>query len=156
VTFAPGAGTKLTKTFDGPGRGSRSTPCACLVNGEEQDVPMDEEPAGTGTYSIVVTDTFKALEEGRPIRPPALVRRGLRTVESSDGDSSEGSLDDLEGKTVHFAWDADAGAYDVTYEGGEGEEEALACSTPTWTTARCSRRRRQGRRRVGGRRQRHP
>lgn len=129
VTFAPSAGTKLTKTFDGQVEFSLDS-MRVLVNGEEQDVPMDEEPAGTGTYSIVVTDTFKALEEGRPTDLLRSFVEVSGTVESSDGDSSEGSLDDLEGKTVHFAWDADAGSYDVTYEGGEGEEEALSLLNP--------------------------
>jgi len=129
VTFAPSVGTKLTKNFSGQVELSLDS-MRMLMNGEEQDMQMDEEPGGTGSYTLVVTDHFKALEQGRPTDLTRSFVEVSGSAESNDGDSSQGSLDELEGETVHFVWDADAGAYDVTYEDGEGEEDVLNVLVP--------------------------
>ncbi len=129
VAFGPGADSKLSKSFEGQAEVSIDS-LKVLVNGEEQESGMEGDQSGVMTYSIVVTDHFKALEGDRPTD---LLRSFIEisgTSESSDGESSEGSLEDLEGKTVHFTWDPDAGAYTVKYEDGEGEEDALNLLIP--------------------------
>lgn len=129
VSFAPGAGTKLTKTFEGQAEFSLDS-MRMLVNGEEQDLNMDQEPAGTGTYSLVVEDSFKALEDGRPTDLTRAFVEVSGSAESNDGDSNQGSLDELEGETVHFVWDKEASTYDVSFEDGEGEEDVLNVLVP--------------------------
>ena len=129
VAFAPKEGAKLTKTFEGHAEFALDS-MRMLMNGEEQDGMMDEEPAGEANYTIIVTDTFKSMSDGRPTDLLRSIIEISGSAESSDGDSTEGSMDDLEGAVVRFAWDDDAGAYEVSYEEGDGEEEALALLTP--------------------------
>jgi hypothetical protein len=129
VNFAPAEGLKLTKTFEGHMEFELDS-IRMIVNGEEQDTPMDEMPTGSADYTIVVRDHFKSLANGRPTDLLRSIVEISASTESSDGDSNEGSMDDLEGDVVRFVWDEDAGAYTVTREEGEGEEEALALLTP--------------------------
>ncbi|MEM7308550.1 MAG: hypothetical protein AAF682_17845 [Planctomycetota bacterium] len=130
VSFGPGEGTKLTKTFEGSLEFALDD-ISVMVNGEEQDIPMDEEPSGTGTYSVVVTDHFKSMSGGRPTELLRSFVEFSGAMESSDGEfSEEGSLDEIEGSTIKFAWDEDEGAYEVTFEEGEGDDEVLAAMSP--------------------------
>jgi hypothetical protein len=129
VAFGPAEGLKLTKTFEGHLE-FEIDEMRMLMNGEEQDSPMDENPAGTADYTIIVNDHFQAVADGRPTN---LLRSFVEisgSSESSDGDSEEGSMEELEGSTVRFAWDDDAGHYAVTFEEGDGEKDALAFLSP--------------------------
>jgi len=129
VSFSPAEDLKLTKTFEGHMEFELDD-MRMIVNGEEQDPPMDEMPAGYADYTIVVTDHFKSMSDGRPTDMLRSFIELSGSVESSDGDSEEGSMDDIEGTVVRFAWDDDESAYKVTFEEGDGDEEALALLTP--------------------------
>lgn len=129
VRFEPAEGLKLTKTFEGHLEFELDE-MTMLMNGEEQDAPMDEMPAGFADYTIIVTDTFKSVSDGRPTDLSRSFIEVSGSAESSEGDSEEGSMEDIEGTTVRFAWDDEEGAYEVTFEEGDGEEEALALLTP--------------------------
>lgn len=130
VGFSPAAATKLQKTFEGSLEFSVDS-IRIMVNGEEQDNPMSgDDQNGTASWTVVITDTFEAVEDGRPTE---LLRRFVEvsgSAEGGDGTSEQGSFDELEGKTVRFAWNDDEGVYDVSYEEGEGDDDALKVLIP--------------------------
>lgn len=79
---------------------------------------------------IAVLDVFGALADGRP----KTLKRTYETLESSVGMQMSGPVSQsqdtssssaLEGETVVFTWDADDGAYDIAFDGGEGDAELL-------------------------------
>ena len=52
------------------------------------------------------------------------------SAESSDGDAEEGSWEEIEDATIKFAWDEDEGDYEITFEDGDGDEDALQALDP--------------------------
>lgn len=129
VAFGPEAGTKLTKTFTGEIDFALDD-YAMTMNGEEQDMPMDEEPAGTMAYSVIVNDHFESMEGRRPTKLLRSFVELFGSVETSEGDSEEGSWDELEGATVSFAWDEEEEDYEITFDEGDADDEVLNALTP--------------------------
>ncbi|MEW6073663.1 MAG: hypothetical protein AB1726_13855 [Planctomycetota bacterium] len=85
-----------------------------------------------GEQSVTVTDVYGDVAEGRPRE----LTRTFDAIEgvfsfaasaAGEGDSQEvSSQSALEGRTVVFRWDAEEGAYDVTFaEGEEGDQSLL-------------------------------
>lgn len=102
-----------------------------LLDGERvEDEAVTTEGGASWSSEIhsVIVDTYDAVEDGR-------VTSLTRTFESISGDATmefeteEGSEESefeigspLDGRTVLFAWDVDAGGYDVSFD-EEGDDE---------------------------------
>jgi hypothetical protein len=104
------------------------------MNGQPLPMEIEMDMDMTMSQRVVVTDEFGPMGDGRPAR---LVRSYDELTQQSDFSIQmemmpEGSQDrsieaasELEGKKVVFAWDEDDGAYEKSFDGGEGDAELL-------------------------------
>ncbi|MCZ6596977.1 MAG: hypothetical protein O7B99_05010 [Planctomycetota bacterium] len=133
IRFQPEAGTRLTKTFRTELACSLDEMSATLDGGE---IPPEFLPDMDIEFSseelVVVTDDYLELGDGLPVR----LRRTYDELagryascftippnpEESDDRASES---DLEGWTVTFEWDEDAGIHDVSFDEPGGPEALL-------------------------------
>lgn len=134
VTFHPEEGLSLTKTFTELTELTMES-MSVSMNGEELDPSMlgDPEMNISNTTTRVVTDVYLGMGEGRPTK----LKRTYDTLGSESNSTMEmammGSQDmdmsgssELEGLTVVFTWDDDAGDYVVAFEDeAEGDSELL-------------------------------
>ncbi len=85
------------------------------------------------THSVSVNDQYASMGEGRPARLKrtfdaisSTTHLTMRNQMTGDTDQDMPGSSELEGLSVVFAWNEDAGEYDVTFaEGTEGDEELL-------------------------------
>ncbi|MEE8468435.1 MAG: hypothetical protein V3T22_08270, partial [Planctomycetota bacterium] len=136
ISFAPGEGTSLTKTFTNTmvfGLDDMSM----LMNGEEHPMMPEIEMDMEVTSSTTITDEYVSMGRGRP----QILRRtfdeigtemNLEMVIEAMGQSEEqnpsgAGTSPLEGETVVFTWDDEDEEYKVTFpEDAEGDEDLLA------------------------------
>jgi hypothetical protein len=125
LAFAPEQGLVLEKrgSFEGE---VELEEFSVMVNGSAVDAP---KPSVQNTFdgTMVVTDTYAEIADGRVTK---LLRRfdDLAQHQASTVNDSQDERDvesPLEGATVAFTWDSDAGSYSVAFEGEEERDEDL-------------------------------
>ena len=131
VVFAPEEGSALTKTFGMEGVFELEE-LSVVVDGEDMAEALGSfEVTVDAVTSIVVTDTYAALGEGRPRKlVRSFDRLGASSTLTTDsdvgGESEETRLSSaLEGETVVFTLDEETAGYTVAFAPGEGDEELL-------------------------------
>lgn len=130
VSFHPAEGSTVRRsvTVDGD---FQLDDLSVVVDGQDMGQALGAfEMSMEQRTHIAVLDVFGALTGGRP----KTLKRTYETLESSVGMTMSGpvsqsqdtaSSSDLEGETVVFTWNDDDGAYDVAFEGGEGDDDLL-------------------------------
>lgn len=126
VTFAPESGSSFQKQFE-VAFDLTLGDLTMMVGGMDmsEGVPSDFELSTEIGLSVV--DTYVEVEDGVPLE---LLRRyedfeaHWETPDGS-GEADDGPLSELDGKQIRFKWNPDAETYDVSYEDGEGDEDAL-------------------------------
>lgn len=128
-TFAPEAGSSLTKRFETQVDISLDD-SEMVVNGEEQSMPMESETHVTTT--IAFTDRYDAVGDGRATKlTRSFDELSSETTGSQTGPMGSNDVDvsgqsDLEGESVVFSWDEDAEEYDAAFdEESSGDDELL-------------------------------
>ena len=131
-SFGPEEGTSVTKRIE---QSTNITLDDMLMsmNGQEMDAAsMGMEMESTSTLTVVVTDTYTSVGSGRPTK---LVRTfdelGSNTSISTQTPMGPQDMDldgasELQGLSVVFEWDDEAGDYAVSFaDGVEGDDELL-------------------------------
>jgi len=133
ISFHPEAGTTLTKSFDTTVELSLDE-MRMVMNGEEQDASMfGMEMSMTNSSELEFTDTYVAVDSGRPATLHRTFESLGNTTSTSTSNQITGSMDldvpsasELEGLTVVFAWEEDEGDFVASYpEDAEGDETLL-------------------------------
>jgi hypothetical protein len=129
--FGPESGSSLTKTFVYGGDFSLDE-FSAIVDGQDIAAMLGSIEATLELENTVtITDTYVTSADGRPTK---LVRsfdtmEGVTAVELAMDFGSEDqeleSSSELEGTTVVFEWDDDEGAFDVSFEEDEGDDDLL-------------------------------
>ncbi|MCC7014650.1 MAG: hypothetical protein IT454_18965 [Planctomycetes bacterium] len=133
ISFHPADGTKVSRSWSIKQELTLDE-MNMTVNGQPlpMDIQMDMDM--TNEMSVEVSDVFVSVKDGRPIEMrrtfDKLASDGHFAVEMPmmpDGgmEQSITGKSELEGKTVKFAWDAEASQYERTYHESEGEAELL-------------------------------
>ncbi len=131
LAFAPKADMVVKKSFTTSAEIAVDD-MSVVMNGEEMDPAMMGLPAdlaADGEMQLVVEDTYKSVE-GDLITS---LSRSFETVggsyNTSMGEEDEATIDELEGRTVQFTWNAEDEAYEVSFDGddelSEEEEQGL-------------------------------
>jgi hypothetical protein len=133
VGFHPAEGLSVTRTYTSNTEMTLDD-MEMTMNGQPLPMEIEMDMDMTMSQRVVVTDEFGALSGGRPAR---LVRSYDELTQQSDfsvqmemmpeggQDRSIEAESELEGKKVVFAWNEDDGAYDTSFDGGEGDTELL-------------------------------
>lgn len=135
ISFAPAEGATVTKTFTNT-MSFGLDDMSMLMNGEENPMMPEIEMEMDVVQTVKVTDEYPKMGEGRP----QVVKRTFDEISSemnmdmtveamgqTQEESPTGSgSSDLEGETVTFTWDAEAGEYKVAFAEEAGDEELLA------------------------------
>ncbi len=133
VSFHPAEGSSLTKTFSTETEMSLDN-MALLINGSPPPMDLgDMEMTIVDSRSVTVTDEYTAMGRGRPAKlQRTYVSLGGTTDVSVDmammGGTNENTIEsssDLEGTTVVFTWDEDAGEYTTSFLDDDGDDELL-------------------------------
>lgn len=132
-TFAPEPGTSLTKRIENSYEISLDD-MSMVVNGAEMDASMLGMEMTTSTSQVVaVVDEYEAVGGGRP----TTLRRTFEELSSAtsiamsnammgDQDVDAPGSSELEGMTVVFTWDEDAGEYEVAFaDDSDGDADLL-------------------------------
>lgn len=132
-TFAPEPGTSLTKRIENSYEISLDD-MSMVMNGAEMDASMLGMEMTTSTSQVVtVVDKYEALGSGRPTS----LRRTFEELSSAtsiamsnammgDQDVDAPGSSELEGLTVVFTWDDDAGEYEVAFaDDSDGDADLL-------------------------------
>lgn len=125
MAFAPKAEMVVKKTFATKVE-MVVDDMSAVMNGEEMDPSMMGLPSdlsAEASMNIEVEDTY---DEVNGARITSLTRTfdtigGAYTT--SMGEADEASFDELEGRTIHFKWNAEDEIYEVTFEGDEAPSE---------------------------------
>ena len=129
ISFAPGDGSSVTKTFISTVEFSLDD-MSMLMNGEENPMMPSMEMDMNMVQTIIVTDEYGGTSDGQP-------QKLTRTYDSAgsemevemvmdmmgqiqENDSSGSGSSALEGATVIFTWDADAGEYTKAFAEDSG------------------------------------
>ena len=129
VKFGPAAGTVVTKSFQGNIEATLDE-ARMIGNGEEQDRGLEGDEGAVLAYSVQVKDHFEAMDGAKPTTLLRTFTEFFGSAESSDGDAEEGSWEEIEDATIKFAWDEEEGDYEITFEDGDGDEDALQALDP--------------------------
>jgi hypothetical protein len=126
VAFAPESGSSFQKQFE-VAFDLTLGDLTMMVAGMDmsEGVPSDFELSTEIDLSVV--DTYVEVEDGMPLE---LLRRyqdfeARWETPDGSGEADDGPLSALDGKEIRFKWNPDAETYDVSYEDGEGDEDAL-------------------------------
>ena len=131
VAFTPSSGLSLTRTYSTSHEMALDEIAVSLNGNTIPGMEMDMNMSLTST--LEVSDVFDSVEEGRVEK----LTRTFQTISASSAiqqespmipepiDQTIDSASELEGKTVLFAWDADAGEYSVSFPDDEGDAELL-------------------------------
>jgi len=125
MAFAPKAEMMVTKTFTTTIE-MVVDDMSAVMNGEEMDPAMMGLPSdlsAEASMNITVEDTYDAVEGPRITS----LTRTFDTIggayTTSMGEEDEASFDELEGRTIHFEWNAEDESYEVTFVGDEAPSE---------------------------------
>ena len=134
VSFAPGDGTSVTKTFTSTTNFTMDD-MSMLLNGQDPGVMPEMEMEMEFTQTIAITDTYGKSSDGVPVelsRTFDEVGTDMKVDVTIDmmGETQEQNTtgtgtSELEGKTVKFAWDEDAEEHEKSFVDGDGDEELL-------------------------------
>lgn len=135
ISFAPADGSSVTKTFTSTVEYSLDD-MSMLMNGEENPMMPSMEMDMNTVQTITVTDEYGGVSDGRPTKLTRTfdaagnemeVEMVMDVMGQVQEDSSSGSGSSaLEGYSVVFTWDADAGEYSKAFaDGSDGEDEHL-------------------------------
>lgn len=135
IAFAPSEGASVTKTFTSVMEFSMDE-MDMLMNGQENPMMPSMEMDMVMTQSVTVSDTYGAMEGRRPKQVTRTFDAVANDIEMDMTVDAMGQVDEqsatgtggspLEGASVTFTWDADAGEYTKAFaEGTEGEAEHL-------------------------------
>lgn len=133
IRFAATEGLTLKKSFESTGELTIES-SEVLLNGNPFPAAPEIEMEASNSSLIEVVDTYVTVDDGGILR---LARRFETIADESEvltsnpmtGEVTVASkgASELEGQTVVFAWNSDAGDYDCEYEqGSEGDEALLA------------------------------
>ncbi len=128
VGYRPKTDTSSAKTFEVKGELTLDD-LSMAMNGEETDPSMmglPDDLAVTFGYTMGVTDKVVEVVDDKPVSFHRTYDELTAWYESTTGDADETVAEDLVGKTVHFLWDDEDGAYSRSFVGEEeGDEEAM-------------------------------
>jgi hypothetical protein len=133
VSYHPAEGTSVTRTID-VRQTSALEDMSMVVNGQEMDPSMTKvEMDGDTSMTVTVTDQIASVGEGRPLKLLRTYDALASTTSMKMSHAMMGDMDtdiaassELEGLTVAFTWDEEAGDYTVAFhEGSTGSEELL-------------------------------
>lgn len=135
IAFAPNEGASVTKTFTSLMEFSMDE-MGMLMNGDDNPMMPSMEMDMTMTQSVTVSDTYGSMNGRRPSQITRTFDAVANDIEMDMTVESMGSVDEqsatgtggspLEGSSVTFTWDGDAGEYTKAFaEGSEGEAEHL-------------------------------
>lgn len=131
VKFGPAAGAKLQRVWTISNEASLDD-MQISSGGNPVPMPGEMEMSQTMTTEIEVTDTIVELRAGAPkvLKRTFDKLSGAGSVSMSmpqmgDNSTEMSAQSELEGKTVKFAWNEENGAYDITFDSGEGDGELL-------------------------------
>lgn len=129
LSFSPSEGAVLTKSIESDSELSLDD-MSMVVGGQE--APADMEMTISIDESIVFTDKYEEVNDGRPVRLVRTFDELAQTTMMSMSHPMMGDQDqeligasELEGLEVVFTWDAEEGAYDVDFHAGEGDADLL-------------------------------
>ena len=135
VSFAPAEGTALKKTFTNEVDMSLDD-MSMSMNGEEMPVEIEMEMSVTSLTTTTVADEYIEMGDGAPLK----LKRSYEDIGSTTSMSMEISVmgndqsqdedldssSELEGQTVIFEMDKEAGGFKASFpEDAEGDEELL-------------------------------
>jgi hypothetical protein len=131
VAFTPSSGLSLTRTFE-TSHEMELDDMTMTLNGAPSP-QMDMSMNTSMNSKIEVSDVFDSVEEGQVKKLTrtfdTITASGAVQVESpmipETDDQTIDSASELEGKTVVFAWDADAGEFIASFPDDEGDSELL-------------------------------
>jgi len=123
ISFAPQEGLSLTKTFSQV-LTAEIADLTVSMNDEEMELEGRPEMSIQSTEMIAITDTYTAVEGGRPTKLTRFFDELARSrSQEFDGESIESEeTSELEGKSVLFEWDGDEESYEVRFS--EDDEDA--------------------------------
>ncbi len=135
ISFAVAEGSSVTKSFTTSITSSLDD-MQMLMNGEENAMMPSIEMDMEVTSTVKVTDTYGAIADGRPSKLSRKfeeigmgidMEMAIEMMGDTQDEAMEGSGEsELEGKTVEFTWDKDAGEYVVQFaEDENGDKELL-------------------------------
>ena len=135
VSFAPGEGVSLTKTFSVEGK-LELDEMEVLMNGEANPMMPSMEMSMTWDQAIKIADQYVKLGDGRPaeltrhfedIAQEIDMEMSMEMMGQTNDQNAKGTgTSDLEGKTITFHWDEGSEEYAASFaEGTEGEEDLL-------------------------------
>lgn len=135
ITFAPAEGTSVTKTFTSVMDFSMDE-MEMLMNGEQNPMMPSMEMDMLMTQAVTVSDTYGAMEGRKPAQLTRTFDAVSNDIEMDITVDAMGQVDEqsatgtggspLEGMSVSFTWDGDAGAYTTAYaDGSDGDAEHL-------------------------------
>ncbi|MEM6674322.1 MAG: hypothetical protein AAF726_15865 [Planctomycetota bacterium] len=135
IAFAPSEGTVVIKKFVAT-TVMEMDDMSMTMNGESNPAMPEIEMAMEMVNNITVTDEYGPITDGQPAKLTRTydaidaelemdVTMNMMGNEDTQSPSGAGSSE-LEGSTVTFTWDGDAGEYEVAYaEGEEGDSDLL-------------------------------
>lgn len=139
IAFAPKEGSTVVKTFTMT-TSMELDDMSMSMNGEPSPMAPDIEMGMEIVNTIQVTDQYGAVSDGKPAKltrtfdtigaememDVAVNMMGNEETQSPNGSGSS----ELEGSTVEFVWDGDAGEYKIDFaEGEEGDADLLEALT---------------------------
>lgn len=135
ISFAPEGGSSITKTFTSTAEFSLDD-MSMLMNGDENGMMPSMEMDMNMVMTTITTDEYAGVSDGRPSKLTRTFDAVGAEIEMEmvvdvmgqvQEDTSSGSgTSALEGSSVIFTWDADAGEYTKAFaEGSDGEDEYL-------------------------------
>jgi hypothetical protein len=125
ITFAPAEGATVKKSFEVE-LAFALEDFTMTMNGQESPFgpdAMDTQLEGDVGYSLEVVDVFEAVDGGRPTKLARTYDAFSMYYDVADNSDEQG-LEQIEGKTVRFVWNADDEDYDRSWsEESEDEDE---------------------------------
>lgn len=132
IEFNVDGGTTLSKTFVTELEFALED-FVMTMNGEEIDPAMMggefdmDEAQGNVALTLEVTDEYGGSSDGRPTSVTRTYDVMNAEYEMGDGESGDEGMDEIEGKSVEFTWNADDEAFDRKSAGDDDiEDDVLA------------------------------
>lgn len=125
VTFHPDSGSSASKSYEITGNLSLGD-FSMFVNGQDMSamVPMEDVEVDF-SMMMDVSDEYVSVEDGKMLELVRLYESIEGSWEAPDDSGEMDELDDLVGKKVRFAWNAEDEAYEIEFHEDEGDEELL-------------------------------
>lgn len=140
LRFSVAPGTRVSREWS---RESRRTLKQITVTAGDETKSDDKASVTIDSKArLVVSDTFTAAEDERPVRIvrryDAIEKSAHESATTPDGEreSDLKEVSDLAGRTIVFTWNEERGMYDCAFDEGEaGSEKPESSDTPLETLA---------------------